>query len=96
MKSKTYKNATDLAIGLGLSTEYAVIAEMKASLTSEIIKAIEKKKLTHKDVSDLSGIPRSAVTGIVNGSLQKVSIDRLIRIVGSLGKKVELKYKNAA
>ena len=29
-------------------------------------------------------------------TIQKVSIDRLIRIVGSLGKKVELKYKNAA
>lgn len=96
MKSKTYKNATDLALALGLSAEHGIIAEMKASLTKEIIKAIDKKKLTHKDVAELSGVPRSAITGIVNGSLQKVSIDRLIRIVGSLGKKVELKYKNAA
>lgn len=96
MKSKTYKNSTDLALALGLSAEHGIIAEMKASLTNEIIKAINKQSLTHKEVSELSGVPRTAITGIINGSLQKVSIDRLIRVVGSLGKKVELKYKNAA
>ena len=69
---------------------------MKAKLTKEIIKAISKEELTHKEVADLSGVPRSAVTGIINGSLQKVSIDRLIRILGTLGKTVELKVKKAA
>ncbi len=96
MKSKTYKNASDLAADLGLSPERGLVAEMKAKLTKEIIKAIEKQNLTHKEVSELSGVPRSAVTGIINGSLQKVSVDRLIRILGTLGKTIELKIKTAA
>lgn len=96
MKSKTYKNTAELAVGLGLSAERGVVAEMKAKLTKEIIKAIDQKELTHKEVAELSGVPRSAVTGIINGSLQKVSIDRLIRILGTLGRKVELKVKAAA
>ena len=96
MKSKTYKNVSDLAVDLGLTAERGLIAEMKANLTKEIIKAIGKKKLTHKEVSELTGVPRSAITGIINGSLQKVSIDRLIRIISALGKKVELKIKTAA
>lgn len=96
MKSKTYNSASDLAESLGLSTERGLVAEMKAKLTKEIIKAISKEELTHKEVADLSGVPRSAVTGIINGSLQKVSIDRLIRILGTLGKTVELKVKKAA
>ena len=96
MKSKTYKNASDLAESLGLPSERGLVAEMKAKLTKEIIKAISKEELTHKEVADLSGVPRSAVTGIINGSLQKVSIDRLIRILGTLGKTVELKVKKAA
>ena len=96
MKSKTYNNASDLAESLGLSRERGLVAEMKAKLTKEIIKAISKEELTHKEVADLSGVPRSAVTGIINGSLQKVSIDRLIRILGTLGKTVELKVKKAA
>ncbi len=96
MKSKTYKNASDLAIDLGLPAERGLVAEMKAKLTREIIKAITKQDLTHKEVSERSGVPRSALTGIINGSLQKVSIDRLIRILGTLGKTVELKVKAAA
>ncbi|MDA9189584.1 helix-turn-helix domain-containing protein [bacterium] len=96
MKSKTYKNASDLAEGLGLCAERGLVAQMKAKLTKEIIKAISKEDLTHQEVAELSGVPRSAVTGIINGSLQKVSIDRLIRILGTLGKTVELKIKKAA
>ena len=96
MKSKTYKNASALAESFGLPSERGLVAEMKAKLTKEIIKAISKNGLTHKEVAELSGVPRSAVTGIINGSLQKVSIDRLIRILGVLGKTIELKIKKAA
>ena len=96
MKSKMYNSSSDFAIDLGLAAERGLVAEMKAKLTKEIIKDISKKGLTHKKVSELSGVPRSAVTGIINGSLQKVSIDRLIRILGTLGKTIELKIKTAA
>ena len=96
IKTKTYKNVSDLAIDLGLPEKRGLIATMKAKLTGEIIKAISKQELTHKEVSKLSGVSRSAITGIVNGHLQKVSIDRLIRILEALGKTVELKVKTAA
>ena len=96
MKLKRYKNASEIATALGLPTSRGVIAEMKANLTSEIIKTIKREGLTHQDVAYISGIPRTAITGIVNGSLQKVSIDRLVRIVTALGKTVELRFKSAA
>lgn len=96
MKSKMYNGFSDFAKDLGLPMERGLVAEMKAKLTKEIIKDISKRGLTHKEVSELSGVPRSAVTGIINGSLQKVSLDRLIRILGSLGKTFELKIKTAA
>ena len=96
MKFKTYQNAADLAESLKLPRERGLVAEVKAKVTKEIIKAIRKEKLTHKEVAELSGVPRSAITGIINGSLQKVSVDRLIRILGTLGKTVELKIKKAA
>lgn len=96
MKRKTYQKTSELAIDLGLSVDRALIADMKANLTQEIIKLVQKKNLTHKEVSDLSGVPRSAITGIINVSLQKVSIERLIRILSSLGKTIEFKIKRAA
>ena len=91
MKSKRYNNMKDIAKDLGLYPKMGELAELKAKLTLEIIKAIENKGLTHKEVAELSGIPRSAVTGIVNGSLQKVSMDRLVRVLFSLGNKVSIR-----
>lgn len=96
MKSKRYKDSTELAKDLGLPKEAGQIAEIKAKLTGEILKVIEKQDLTHQDVADSSGVPRSAVTGIVNGSLQKVSLDRLVRILNAVGKTVDIKVKGVA
>jgi predicted XRE-type DNA-binding protein len=96
MKSKKFKKIEDFAKEVGLSKERGKIAEIKALLTYEIIKAIDKQDLTHQNVADLSEVPRSAITGIVTGSLQKVTLDRLVRILTALGKSVELKVRNAA
>ena len=96
MKSKTYKNVGELAKSLGFPRERGVVAEIKAGLTKEIIGIVNKKGVTHREIAALSGVPRSAVTGIISGSLQKVSIERLIRILGVLGKTVELRLKKAA
>ena len=96
MKFKTYKNMSDLAADLGLSSDVGLLAEMKAKLTVEIIKVMEKQGLTHQQVSNLSGVPRSAITGIINGSLQKISLDRLVRILTHLGKTIDMKVKTVA
>ena len=95
MKSKTYNNISDLANDLGLPSDRGVIAEFKARLTKEIIKTIDKKYLTHKEVSVISGISPSTIKGIVNGSLQRVSLEKLIHILASLGKVVDFKIKKA-
>jgi len=90
MKQTRNKNATDLANALGLSEDQGSLSQLKAKLTKEIILTIQEQEVTHQEVADLSGVPRSAITGIVNGSLQKVTLDRLVRIIGALGKKIEL------
>jgi len=96
MKSTKYNSMKDLAKDLGLDPQVGEIAELKAKLTKEIQKVITKKDLTHQEVSDLSGVPRSAITGIVSGSLQKVTVDRLMRVLSSLGKSFSLKIKDVA
>ena len=96
MKSTKYNSMKDLAKDLGVDSQVGEIAELKAKLTKEIQKVITKKELTHQEVSDMSGVPRSAVTGIISGSLQKVTIDRLIKVLASLGKSFSIKVKDAA
>ena len=96
MKSKKYDSVKEVAKDLGLDPKLGELAVLKAELTLEIQNIIQKKGLTHKEVSELSGVPRSSVTGILNGSLQKVTLDRLIRILISLGKSLSIKIKDAA
>lgn len=96
MKSKKYDSVKEIAKDLGLDPKIGELAVLKAELTLEIQNIIQKKGLTHKEVSELSGVPRSSVTGILNGSLQKVTLDRLIRILISLGKSLSIKIKDPA
>ncbi|MBC75166.1 MAG: hypothetical protein CME64_04055 [Halobacteriovoraceae bacterium] len=96
MKSKKYNSVKEIAKDLGLDPKLGELAVLKAELTLEIQNTIQKKGLTHKEVSELSGVPRSSVTGILNGSLQKVTLDRLIRILISMGKSLSIKVKDAA
>ena len=91
-----YKTGKDLAAALGLPESRGLEAEVKAHLTKALIKEIERRGLTHQEVAELSGVSRTTVTGIVNGSLQKVTLDRLIRILGAIGLDLEVRVKKAS
>jgi predicted XRE-type DNA-binding protein len=71
-------------------------AVIKAQLISGVLRATEKQGLTHQELATRSGLPRSAVTGILTGSLQKVTIDRVLRLVEAVGLVAEIKLKKAA
>jgi predicted XRE-type DNA-binding protein len=95
-KNLRFKDAVDFAKHFDLSEARAVEGELKAMLIKSIIKEIHRKELTHAEVAGLSGVPRTAITGIVNGSMLKVTIDRLLRIMLAIGLTVELKVKKAS
>lgn len=52
--------------------------------------------MTHAELAKRSGLPRSAVTGILSGSLQEVTIDRVLRLVDAAGLQAESKIRRAA
>ncbi len=89
-------SASELAKHLGVSPSRGMDAVIKAQLISAVLKAAEKKKLTHVELARRSGLPRSAVTGILSGSLQKVTIDRVLRLVEAVNLVAEVKVRSAA
>jgi predicted XRE-type DNA-binding protein len=93
MKQALSKN---LAEQLGIDYTRAATAVVKAQLIAALVKAVEKKGLTHAELARRSGLPRSAVTGILSGSLQKITINRILRLVEAAGLTVEIKVKEAA
>ncbi len=94
MKRKS--TGQEIAKITGVSPARGMEAVMKAQLISAVIHAADRKKLTHVEIAKRSKLPRSAVTGILSGSLQKITIDRVLRLVEAVGLTADLKIRNAA
>jgi predicted XRE-type DNA-binding protein len=86
----------EIAKMVGVSPARGMEAVIKAQLITAILEAIQKKKLTHVEVAKRAKLPRSAVTGILSGSLQKITIDRVLKLVEAVGLVAEVKVKNSA
>jgi len=89
-------SVASLAKQLNISKARSLEAVTKALLISAVRKEVERRNLTHAQLAKASGLPRSAVTGILSGSLQKVTIDRVLRLVEAAGLEAEVKVRRAA
>lgn len=89
-------SAEKFATELGISRARGIEAVMKAQLIRSVIDAAEKQGITHDQISKRSGVPRSAVTGILSGSLQKVTLDRVLRLVEVVNLTAEVRTRRAA
>ena len=94
MKKKT--SGVGLAAKLGISPARGMEAVIKAQLISAILKSVDEQRLTHARLAERAKLPRSAVTGILSGSLQRVTIDRVLRLVEAAGLVAEIRVKRAA
>lgn len=89
-------SAQELSKKLKISPARGMEAVIKAQLIGAIIKSITKERVTHAELAKRSGLSRSVVTGILSGSLQKVTIDRILRLVEAAGLVAEVRVKAAA
>ncbi|MBX7149765.1 helix-turn-helix domain-containing protein [bacterium] len=89
-------SAKKLSKMLNISPARGLQAVCKAKLITSILNEMAKSKITHAELAHKSQLPRSAVTGILSGSLQKVTIDRLLRLVEALDLSAEIVIKKAA
>lgn len=96
MKIKRYKNIEDFGKDLNVSPERINISKMKTKLKKRIIQLAESRKLSALDLALASGLSRTTVSGILNGSLLSVSLERLIRLASALDLVVDLSIKEAA
>ncbi len=96
MKSKTYNKIDDFGKDLGLSQDQIEIAKLKTKLKERIRKRAQKLNLSMPEIAEMCGLTRTVVSGIINGSLQSVSMERLLRLAFALDLSVDLKIKSAA
>lgn len=93
---KVTKTTKQLSQALGLPSAVAVEWEVRYALTNKIIQVVEKQKLTVTSVAKKAGTSRARITQILKGDSMGISLDILVKILASLGQKVEVNFKKAA
>ena len=96
MIKKRRPSAAGLARQLGIPKSRGVEAVLKAQLIAAVTREIERRRLTHAEVAARSGLPRTAVTGILSGSLQKLTIDRVLRLLEAVGLEATVRVTRAS
>jgi predicted XRE-type DNA-binding protein len=71
----------------------ADVQQMKAILASEIIKMLDREKLTVRGAHARTGIAAADFSRIRNADLGRFTLDRLVTIINRLGSRVEVKIK---
>jgi predicted XRE-type DNA-binding protein len=96
MKMKRYKDINTLGKDLKLTKDQIEIAKIKSKLKKEIQSMAEHQGLNPTELALKSSLARSVVSGIINGSLQSVSLERLIKLAMALGIEVGISLKKVA
>src|SRR5262245_4978628 len=96
VKPVAARNAKELAKALGLTPADAVELEIRSSLNDKIIEVVNKRGLTHEQVAKLAQTSRTRVTAILNRNTHDISVDLMLRVLGSLGVQARLQFTRAA
>lgn len=71
----------------------ADINQFKAILAAEIIKALDKERLTVRAAHQRTGIAAADFSRIRNADLGRFTVDRLMAIINRLGSRIEVKVR---
>jgi predicted XRE-type DNA-binding protein len=90
------RSTRELAEVLGLADADRVALEVQLELTERIALEVRRLDITHANLARLAGTSRPRVTAILNGNLEGVSTDLLLRLLAALRVRVELRFRRAA
>ena len=71
----------------------ADVKQLKALLAAEIIKALDRDRLSVRQAHARTGIAAADFSRIRNADLGRFTLDRLMGIINRLGSRVEVKVK---
>jgi len=90
------KTPKELAEALALPAAEAREWQVQHDLATRLKEIARKQKYTHAQIAARAGTSRTRVTAILNGDLEHVSTDLLIRILACLGYSVRVSVIKSA
>jgi predicted XRE-type DNA-binding protein len=67
--------------------------QMKAILAAEIIKLLDRERLTVRAAHERTGIAAADFSRIRNADLERFTVDRLMSVINRLGSRIEVKVR---
>ena len=96
VKPVVAKTPKELAEALALPAAEVREWRVQHDLAARLKEIARKQKYTHAQIATRSGTSRTRVTAILNGDLEHVSTDLLIRVLSSLGYSVRVSVVKSA
>ncbi|HMV42896.1 MAG TPA: XRE family transcriptional regulator [Leptospiraceae bacterium] len=90
------KDSKELAVALGFSSTVGLEFEIRSDLNDKIIEIVKKQGLTHAQVAKLAQTSRTRITALMNRQSKDISIDLMLRILGSIGVHAKIQFKKNA
>ena len=87
----TARNPKEIAEVLGLSNSDFILMEYKTQLSSLAVRVIKDSGLSVNEIVNRSGVARSKVSAIKNGSLSLISTDLFLKVITGCGSKIRFK-----
>lgn len=73
----------------------ADLLQLKAVVAAEIIKSLDRDKMTVRHAQSVTGIAAADFSRIRNADLGRFTLDRLVTVLGRLGSRVEISVRRA-
>ena len=95
-KSVVARSSRELADVLGLSEADRAAIDVQLELAEQIALELRRAGMTHACLARLTHTSRPRLTAILNGNLDGVSTDLLLRVLAALGVRVQMRFHRAA
>jgi predicted XRE-type DNA-binding protein len=76
-----------------LGTKNPDVEQFKAILATEIIKALDRERLTVRQAHAKTGIAAADFSRIRNADLDRFTVDRLMAVLNKLGSRIEVRVR---
>ncbi len=79
---------------LGFSHDEIQSLKLKAQLLSQILRIVEKKMLTPRNLEKVLDQPQPRVSELLNGKVSKMSLEKLIDYLDYLGEEAIISFRS--
>ena len=90
------RNSKETAEILGFDQSVGIEWELRYQITARIIEIVKENHLKITEIAKKTETSRARITRILKGDTEGISLDVLMRVLGSVGQRIKVKFLNLA